>query len=236
MLGHHFWSRVFKEEFVPQLRAIYEVLERRTLPAFDDIDREAATISEKAWDGFMSGLETGEEDPSEFVDAAQQAGVSHYVLWNGIRQGIINLFAAALYHPFEQQLMLFHRREILRSHEANNPNLFSINECQKRLDGLGICISQFSSWDAVNELRLVANTVKHAEGDSADKLYKLRPDLFENPDIRGMGFSIDKSSPRVYQPLVGEDLYVSLDDVSHYRISVISFWNELGEAMARAEN
>src|SRR2546427_376563 len=82
-------------EFSPQLTAIVEAIERRILPAFHEIDKEAEAVADDTWKKFMSMAGTGEEDPSELAEAAQDAGVSHYMLLNGIRQGIINLFAAA---------------------------------------------------------------------------------------------------------------------------------------------
>lgn len=233
-LNHHFWIGVFRREFVPQLHAIVEALEKRILPTFAGIDKEAKAVSEEAWDAFMSAPGTGDVDPAEFAEAAEQAGVSHYMLIDGIRQGIVNLFAAALYHAFEQQVILFLRKEVLDLRDENNPKLFQMSEFQKRLKALNVDITTFSSWAKVDELRLVANTVKHAEGDSAQKLHHLRPDLFENPTISELGLSFGKGVPRVFLPLVGEDLYVSLTDVQRYRDSLMNFWSELGDVMERA--
>lgn len=232
VFNHHFWCSYFRREFVPQLQAIVEVLEKRTLPAFSGIEQEAERVSAEAWDAFMSALGTGDEDPSEFAEATEQAAVSHYMLLDGIRQGMVNLFAAALYHAFEQQVMLFLRREVLDPREENNPKLFHLFEFQKRLKVRGLDVTSLASWGKVDELRLVANTVKHAEGESAQKLHELRPDMFERPQIAGIAFA--SRTPRVFQPLVGEDLYVSLDDVREYRDSVVNFWQELSDAMERA--
>jgi hypothetical protein len=98
----------------------------------------------------------------------------------------------------------------------------------------GIDVTMFSSWAKVEELRLVANTVKHAEGDSAQKLYNLRPDLFQHPRITEIGLSFGQNAPRVFLPLAGEDLYVSIADVGQYRDALLGFWSELGNAMERA--
>ncbi len=204
------------------------------LPAFAGIEEEARAISEETWEAFMSAPGTGDEDPSDFAEAAEEAGISHYMLIDGIRQGMINLFAAALYHIFEQQVMLFLRKQVLDLHDENNPKLFQISEFQKRLKALAIDIKMFSSWARVDELRLVSNTVKHAEGKSAKELHQLRPDLFEHPKTIGLGLSFGKIVPRVFLPLVGEDLYVAITDVQQYRDALIDFWKELGDAMKRA--
>ena len=177
---------------------------------------------------------TGEEDPSDLAEAAQDAGVSHYMLLNGIRQGIINLFAAALYHAFEQQVILFLRKQVLHPREENDSKLFHMGEFDRRLKALGIDINSFRSWPKTDELRLVANTVKHTEGDSAQKLHRQRPGLFENPEIQKLGLSSSTANPRVFLPLVGEDLYVSLADIKDYRDTLLGFWKELADAMERA--
>ncbi len=232
MFNGSFWAGYFRREFTPQLRAILEVLERRLLPGFSDIEQEAEKVSEEVWKAFMSAPATGDEDPSEFAEAAEQAGVSHYLLLDGIRQGMMNLFAAAIYHAFEQQVVLFLRKEVLDPREENAPGLLSLSELRSRLKAHGLDIAALPSWSTVEELRLVTNTVKHAEGRSAQDLLSKRPDLFQHPQVTHMPFV--GQSARVFQPLVGEDLYVSLEDVRNYCDSTVQFWNELGSALERA--
>lgn len=232
-LSHNFWTRYFRSEFIPHLRALVEALEKRMLPAFSDIEVEAQAVTDEAWNAFMSAPGTGDEDHAYFAEAAEQAGVSHYMLLRGIRQGTINLFAAALFHAFEQQIILFLRRQVLDLRDENDPKLFKINELRTRLSTLGIDITMFPSWATIDELRYVANTVKHAEGSSARKLHSLRPALFENPDVVDFGIRFGRGSPSVFLPLLGEDLYVSLADIQQYRDSLIRFWEELGEAMGQ---
>ena len=54
-----------------------------------------------------------------------------------------------------------------------------MREFQKRLKDIGIDIVAFSSWTKIDELKQVANAVKHAEGDAVQRLHGLRPDFFE---------------------------------------------------------
>ncbi len=232
--GHLWWARRFRSEFAPQVGALVDALESRTLPAFQNIDEEAQAVANKTWDRFMSGPATGEEDPADFAEAAQEAGVSHYILLDGVRQGIINLFAVALYHAFEQQVMLFHRKEVLGPLDENNESLFSLKEFRTRLLESGIDITTFSSWKAIDELRLVANTVKHAEGGSASALHERRPGLFDPPHLRKYSEISLPSMPHFFQPLVGEDLYVSLEDIKGYRDAIVQFWVDLAKAISGA--
>ena len=94
-----FWISAFQTEFVPQLNAIVDALEKRLLPNLEEkkIELESNRITEEDWERFMSMPATGNEDPADFADRAQNAGIAHYTLMYGIRQGMFNLFAAALY-------------------------------------------------------------------------------------------------------------------------------------------
>src|SRR5437762_1347744 len=79
-------------------------------------------------------------------------------------------------------------------------------------------LTQFPQWPVVNELRLVANTTKHAEGSSAEDLRLIRPELFQNPIVRNVGLA---SSPVMHipvsLPLGGDGLYVTNDDFHRYQ-------------------
>jgi hypothetical protein len=60
-------------------------------------------------------------DMADAAESAQEVGLELYLQLTGVRQGVLNLFTASLYHLFEQQLMVFYRRQVLRANEENNP-------------------------------------------------------------------------------------------------------------------
>ena len=227
-----FWISILQTEFVPQLNSIVNALEKRLLPNLEKkkIEAESDRIVEEDWERFMSMPATGNEDPSYFADRAENAGIAHYTLMCGIRQGMLNLFSAAPYHAFEQQVMFFHRKNVLDLDEENDPNKFSLAVFERRLKKYDIDIKNFASWSKIDELRLVANTVKHAEGPSSHKLRKIRPDLFINPLFSQDPFPL-QGLDSVFQPLVGDDLYVSLQDIKDYCDYLVQFWQELTDAM-----
>lgn len=171
-------------------------------------------------------------DPADYVDAAHDAGISFYIMADGMRQGVINLFATGLYHLFEQWFLKFHRRELLWFHEDRDLSLVNWKEAKKRLlKNYGIDVDGIPSWLKVSELRLLANAVKHAEGTSCEELKSLRPDLFVSPHLEKDGSAIDLVKIReVFQPLAGEDLYVSLEEFDKYVEAVKLFWDELANA------
>lgn len=228
-----FWSVQFSRVFIPQIRALVEALADRLLPAFGDIEAEANRKTEEEYQRLGSLPARDDVDMGDLAEKAFDTGVAHYQMVSGIRQGFTNMLAAALYHTYEQQVMLFHRREVLELVEENDANLFKHSVFRDRLVVHGIDVKSFMSWPLIDELRLVANTVKHAEGDSASDLHSRRPDLFIAPSVASLPFLGSNRSPRLFQPLMGEDLYISLDDIRRYAEAIEQFWSELSDAMAQ---
>lgn len=142
-----FWIDAIQAEFIPQITYIVDVLKERLLPNIrpEDIEAEAEKISDEKWEQFMSMPGTGDEDPADFADKAQIAGISHYGLMYGLRQGMLNLFAAALFHCFEQQVMWFHRKNVLKIDEENDNELFKLHVFRCRMRTYGIDLEDFGS-------------------------------------------------------------------------------------------
>ena len=231
-----FWISAIRTEFVPQINALVDVLQERLLPniKIEDIEARSEEFSEEKWQEYMTMPGTGDEDPADFADRALDAGISHYSLMLGIRQGLLNLFAVALYHAFEQQVMWFHRKNVLNMDEENNEKLFKMSEFQNRMETLGIDLQNFPSWPKMNdELRLVANTVKHAEGGSSHQLRQKRPGMFRHPLLSSSALFSSPAALPVFQPLIGDGLYVSFDDIEDYRDHLVRFWQELADSLHR---
>lgn len=209
-------------------------LEARLLPNFQDSDigNEAEAVADEMWQQFMSMPGREDDDPSAFADVAFEAGLDHYTIVKGIRQGIINMFAAGLYHAYEQQFLFFHREELLPYGRQHDKSLLKISKAKELLSERGIEISSFQSWASIDELRLVANTVKHAEGESADQLRRIRPDLFEDPELKRLGLDGSSSLAHpIYLPMVGEDLFIQICDLSKYRDALTQFWRDLSDSL-----
>jgi hypothetical protein len=65
---------------------------------------------------------------------------------------------------------------------ATDTRLLVVTEYYR--DHLKIDLTQFGSWDVIQEMRLLANATKHGEGGSAEELRKIRPELFQHPALR----------------------------------------------------
>lgn len=220
-----------RRDFVAQIAAFAEAVEMRILPAFDGLEAEADRVANESWEEFQSSYGSPDDDPAAAAEMAYDAGLSHYFLLSGIRQGFLNLAATALYHLFEQQMLLLLRRQVLHPREEDDPKLMSFDELRRRLKQYGLDMAGFVTWPKVVELRALANSVKHAEGRAANELRTLRPDLFTMPAMREGTSTEALPYPYLFLPLAGEDLYVQLSDLKTYAEALVDFLNELADGL-----
>lgn len=178
----------------------------RALAGFAKIAEEAEEYGNRMFESYVQAV--GEGDPGDFAEEARDQAVQYYVVLSNLRQGIVNLLASGLYHLYEQ-----HREKlklILKSRGRSMPPL-------EKLDGSA----------KVNELGLLANTVKHAEGRSAQELRKIRPDLFVPPVIKGSPLEKHVLRRATENPLGGTDLFVTEADLQNYRDAMRQLWESL---------
>jgi len=235
MLDKYHFRWLYASDFTRTTDYYARSLREKVLPAFDNIPEEGNKVETEAYEQFA-----GMEDPEGFDEAdvwerAQDVRIRFYETAYGIEQGITNMFTAGLYHLFEQQLYRFHRQQLLSGSDAKNPKLFNLSTVQECLfQQYRIDIFTFPSWSTLEELQLVANTVKHGDGRSCAALKNRRPDLFHRPGFHDNhdGWPPDFLSRRpVYQPLAGEDIYITPEEFSRYVDATKQFWEELATAV-----
>ena len=214
-------------------RAIEAFLDR-FVPTFSSIKEEAEKKSEEVYEELCTQPGDEDSDLAALAEIAQDIGIDYYMSMKDLEQGILNTCAFFLYHLFEQQLMLFHRRELLQPHEEKNSKLFTHSEIKARLKAHNINIETFKAWPKLEVLRLLANSIKHGEGKSSQDLSRIAPELFESPAIKGLkrlGGWKTSTSATIYTPLLGNDIYVTQGHIRSYESALKEFWNELGHAL-----
>jgi hypothetical protein len=227
---NRFW---IEDVFLPELAFLKGAITNRLLPAFDTVSDEAAEVSRAAWSAACS------QAPADgLVDLAQETmrlGGDHYVMLENTRQGFVNLCAIAIWHLVEQQCLTLLRQEFRprsRQHVAKD---LTVEEFKRELRARGVELAQVSGWSDLEELRLVANVVKHAEGVSAGRLRTLRPAMFMHPDYRDSPPVLGEvhTTDEVYRPLSGTDLYLTDGDLLRYCGAADSFWRAVAQAANR---
>src|SRR5690242_11614023 len=166
---------VFRDHAVEQL-----------LSLFKDLDARSNKVAKEEFErlGAQPVGEYGDVDMADLAEEAHDAGLAFYETMSGLRQTTINLFAAGLFHLLEQHLAdLCHDR----SFTVDPPKESKLKELARWYSAhFDLDLSALASWNLVDELRLVANVVKHAEGKSAEQLRLRRADLFEHPALRAL--------------------------------------------------
>lgn len=231
-----FWSRHFCDVYVTHINRYCEILISRILSGFNSIAEEGDEIAERKLETI--GKAVGPDaDTGSLYEAALDYMIDSSIALYSVYQTILNSSLPILYHMYEQQLLDFYRRQLLPKYEEDNLKELSLHKVRQQLMTGGVDITTFASWTRMEELRLIANTVKHAEGKSAIELRKVRPDLFGQlvGDVKsGDNTSSSGRIPSSLRlPLSGRDLFVTIDDITTYQEAVVGFWHELGVAITR---
>lgn len=223
-----YWIR----QSINELEHYSKVFTDRVVPAFGHLDEEAEKVRDEAYARACANSGNPEfDDEASICEWAQDQGGDFYAAVDAIRQGVFNLMVAGLYHMLEQ-----HADRLLRELEGTGlPPLpepqevkYHFDRLTKYLRVLKVPVTEFKSWGLVDELKLVANTVKHGEGGSAEELKKRNPSLFARPGPFGQ-LGIPCSLPVL--PVAGQGIYLCEADFERYRKALVDFWNELAEAL-----
>lgn len=214
----------FQAEFmlrrnIAELNAYSGVFRSRVLTAFADAMPDTSPTQDEDHDP-LSELEDGPMAAAEYADLI---GDEYYVAIETVRQGVVNLMVAGLYHLLEQQAAYSVEVALPKAGQPNQ-SPYGVERLQVALAEQGIAIRKFSSWSVIEELRLVANCVKHGEGNSAADLKKVRPELFpvnEHPLFPGYVPQIP------IRPMVGHGVTLSDVDFDRYKAGVEAFWEEV---------
>ena len=214
-----FLTDYFRKTCVSYVEDFARCLTEKLLPVFDNLEDEAKRIEEDEYQRLNDLPGNDEVAPDEIAETAREKGVFWHTSMLQMRQALINMFATGLYHLFEQQLKFSFSRDL--------EELGKKKSLEKLLEDNGFKAENFQSWPEINELRLIANTAKHAEGSSAKELKRIRPELFENPLSEEDGWPLNPGP--VYRPLLGEQFYVTTEAFGKYVEVVKSFWIELSK-------
>ena len=224
-----FWHNHFRSTLFVELANVVKVLKTRILPQFSRISEEATDIQNQTWSELTSSPSNGDDDPSEFMDAAFNAGYEHYSLMSGLSQGVVNLFAASLFHIHEQHLMVFYKRQLHDLRAQIDPKKLKPFHVVAHLENLGVNIKGLPSWLPIREIEQLANAIKHGEGEAAQALRKKRPDFFIDPQ---MPRHLEAApSMQLDTPLLGDGIYVTTKHLEEIEQKIVAFWNELFEAL-----
>ena len=90
------------------------------------------------------------------------------------------------------------------------------NKVQEIYNEYGFDFKNMKSWDKINELRLLVNVIKHADGNSRNELQNIIPDLF-----------YDSPSDTINNTINDMKLNITSKDFFEYCSKIIEFINDM---------
>lgn len=161
------------------------------------------------------------------AEAADDKGLVYYETMTGLRQSVLNLFAVGLFHLIEQELADLCRDGAFTVDPPKDTKIEPVADWYATHFALDL--RSLPSWSTVDELRLVANATKHAEGSAARQLRERRPELLHNPVLRETNPELTPAEWPIFRPLAGEDLYVTPEILQQYTEASVMFVTEVAD-------
>jgi hypothetical protein len=211
--------------------AFREYIFRDVAPHFGALDERADQIGNEYYGRAVSqpADESFDGDLSGFAEDAHDHALSWYEMMRSLRQTMFNLLAAGLFHLIEQQLAVLGHDAGFRNGPPKDTRLEEVVKWYQ--SNLRLNLRLLPGWPLIEELRLVANTAKHAEGKSSGDLRNIRPDLFCDPALvnvyKGIGIDDYFVNRPISAPLAGEDLFVSEDLLKQYAEGGETFFRDI---------
>ena len=204
-----------RSSLLPTVRGYRSSFSDYILPAFNNLEGRADEVQESEYEKLCADPPRNLEDPAEAAEVAHDRAVVFYETMTGMRQTTLNLFASGLFHLMEQQLAELGEDATFAAMGVESPEVKLDKVADWYADRLRLDLNSFPMWAIVDELRLVANAVKHGEGSAARQLRDLRPTLFEDPRLKEVWSGAVVRKP-LRTPLAGENLYVTEDLFAEY--------------------
>lgn len=218
-------------EATPYLKAFGQYVMEDVEPIFENLAERANAIATLEFKriGEQPAGEDCDGDMSVAAESAQDKGQIFYDTMVSIRQTSLNLFAAGLFHLLEQQLANLCRDCAFEMPPPRDTKLSEVATWYR--NNFNLNLSNLSAWPKIQQLRLLANSVKHGEGTSTEELRAIRPDLFQNPDLRefAQDFPVIYTAQSVRLPLAGEDIFVTTEVFSEFIAAANSLFADIAE-------
>lgn len=219
-LGLYAWQR---EMALARLRVFRTQMLERVFPAFANIEAEAEARGEELFLGALSRPGYSEGDESALAEHAHETAVEHFRDLHEVLITSINFATATLFHahwetPVRAWLVGEAPMFGASTREMKKLERTQLAEVLAFLAKHGWATDEAEWLPRLEELRLVANTVKHAKGDSAQALYALDRTLF-------YPFNLMEEDEMIgdYRG-DGSDLVIESERFALYADAVEAFW------------
>lgn len=214
----------FRESLIAGHRFYIEQAFGRLLSQFENIESESNKAAEDWLEQRGAYYDPDRHDPSDFYEAAHNAGIEFYQLLSDMRDTTQLSVVAGMYHEWDKQFRKWLIEEVRHWHrgEQVTARMWSV-DVGKIFD----LLASFE-WDIrskgyfrkLDACRLVVNVFKHGEGSSLDELKEKYPAYLSNP-LKDLGDYDDM------EWLDHTNLSVNNEQIQRFSEAIIDFWNDV---------
>ncbi|PHC43815.1 hypothetical protein COF09_11165 [Bacillus toyonensis] len=234
MIAQLYLHRNLREKYIKPFNLYKKIYNDKILNLFSNIEDEAKEIANNYYYELGKNFNPNYSDPSDYAEQAQEIGLEYYEDMALMEYTTKLALISNLYQFWEQQVRHFLYDEIKKSQhipvnrgkEIPYQNFgTSIVPIKNFFMIFGQNIEQLSSWETIDELRVLSNVIKHGDGNSAVDLAR------KNPNFLKSEYS-DINLLELYGTTLNERV-LNFKEISfdRYADALIEFWNELPERM-----
>lgn len=216
----YFWKPLI-ERHKKELSIVLDYF-NKTKIYFEDINKEAREYGNELFREYRGNEDT---DFSQVAEWAEEESIEMYQSLLTMKSNHLLMTVSLLYHTWEQQLIKFTIRE-MENYFDFTKKVMQFKEVQTIFELHGVSIPDTIAWPKIRELKNLTNTIKHGDGDSAEKLRKIRPDFFQSDLFE---HSVDRLEFNGAVLLDGYTLKVKENDLLAYVDATKAFWDEMPE-------
>lgn len=218
----YFWKPLM-EMHKKELTLVKDYYDRTKL-YFENIEGEAESYANSIYNNY-----TGSTDMDVVAEWASEKGLEMYQTLAIMKSNHLLMTISMLYYVWEQQLRRFIINELRHSYVFDKKRL-EYSDIQEILELHGVKIGDTKSWSIIRELKFLVNTIKHGDGNSADKLRKVRPDFFKHKMIETDLLDLNDAVL-----LDSISLQIDENDLYNYVNATKGFWDEMPERAFESE-
>ncbi|MGE6603290.1 hypothetical protein ACQKEY_16490 [Lysinibacillus fusiformis] len=228
--------RKLRERFQKSYDYYIDVYFNKVALVFNNLEEEANEMAQIHYEELGQYFDPDRHDEADFADSAFEKGLEYYEAVSLVKYNNQLMWISTMYQFWEQQVRKFLYDEIKhsgvtlcneRGQEIDFKNYCTrgINAIKKEFADFGQDLEKMERWSDINELRLLANVIKHGDGGSATELEEIRPDFFKS-EIS------ENNLLKVHRTVLNEQvLNVSDSDFIKYKEALQSFWEGLPERL-----
>lgn len=192
-------SEIYQLEAIEELDSFCLVFSNRLLPAFSSIEKEAKLKEEDYLKDKSENFSPEIDDEANILEDAYFERINHEIQHFSLKQDFLNISAVWLYHIFERRFELFGSQSksknfINKTKENLNHNAFYDKSKSEFIENEVL--------NRIDELRILANAIKHGKTSHAFK-------------------QLEKNLPRFIEK---NEIVVNEQDIKDYVIVLKDFW------------